>query len=337
MGQHLFKVGHTTGAPQARLRQLQTGNGQQLDLLTAFTCDDPENVEKALHRFLEAKTQRMKGEWFALPREQMLDLLMHLYGGIAQQQGGIRFLASSLATRPSDAVTLAKSCSIASFPKREPSVDTQAIRNRASGATDAHCYSMHTISGTAKVETMGDSFVEIEIPFEALGIWDTRRWTSAHTEYLVALVPEAHADALGNATFFAAARMDVFSLLNEIERLCQQSHTRRKPQIDLEELRTRVYRATEGRELGSYSTFPVTGTAHVGDVGSCGYDYYGDIEVPFEAIAIGGPTHPHYDDHVLALVPKVHSNATTNAQFFAHARADVLALLAEVERLCQER
>ena len=220
MGQHLFKVGHTTGNPQDRLRHLQTGNGLKLDLLTAFTCQEPEKVEKALHGLLEARTQRMQGEWFALPREQMLDVLMHLYGGIAQEQGGIRFLASTLATQPNEAASL------------------------------------------------GASFVT----------------------------------------------------------------ARQRPHVDVEAIRQRVSRTTEGRDSEQYSTFPVSGTARVGDIGG---GYFSEVEVPFEAIAIGGPTHSSYNDHVLALVPKAHSDAEANAEFFAHARADVLALLVENERLCQ--
>jgi len=99
----------------------------------------------------------------------------------------------------------------------------------------------------------------------------------------------------------------------------------------LDEIRRRVERTTDGRyEDGGYSTFTVSGTAHVGDVGG---SWPGDIEVPFEAIAIGGSTASNYDDHVIALIPKVHEDAEANATFYAHARADVLALLAEVERL----
>jgi hypothetical protein len=220
MGQHLFKVGHTASDPQERLRQLQNGNDVKLDLLTAFTCQEPEKVEKSLHRLLEARTQRMPGEWFAMPREQMLDLLMHLYGGIAQQQGRIRFLSSSLATRPNEA----------------------ARRGEA----------------------------------------------------------------------FATAKQ--------------------RPHVDVEAIRQRVLRTTEGRDSELYSTFPVSGAARVGDIGG---NFFGEVEVPFEAIAIGGPTHSSYNDHVLALIPKAHDDAEANAEFFAHARADVLALLAEIERLYQ--
>lgn len=220
MGQHLFKVGYTTTTPLGRLRHLQTGNGQKLDLLAAFTCEEPEKVEKALHRLLEARYQRMQGEWFALPREQMLDVLMHLFAGIAHQAGAMKFESSSLPTRPSEAATL------------------------------------------------GGEYV-----------------------------------------------------------------AKRRVQIDIEAIRQRVSHTTEGRDREEYSTFPVAGAARVGDIGG---DYFREIEVPFEAIAVGGSTHPSYNDHVLALVPKLHGNAEANAEFLAHARADVLALLSEIERLCRE-
>jgi hypothetical protein len=106
-----------------------------------------------------------------------------------------------------------------------------------------------------------------------------------------------------------------------------------RPQVDVEAIRKRVCRtATEGRDLGQYSTSPISRTARVGEFGG---SYFGEVEVPFEAIAIGGPTHSKYNYHVLALIPKAHDDAEANADFFAHARADVLALLAEIERLCQ--
>lgn len=200
MGQHLFKVGQTTTTPQERLRQLQTGNGQKLDLLAAFTCEKPGIVEKQLHKLLETRTQRMQGEWFALPREQMLDVLMHLYAGIAQKQGGVRFLASTLATRPSEATQLGESC-VATY---------------------------------------------------------------------------------------------------------------RVPQIDIDAIRQRVLETTKGRDAESYSTFFVCGAGRVGDIGG---EYFGELEIPFEAIAVGGPTHSTYNDNVIALVPKAHGNAEANAAF----------------------
>ncbi|BBO74356.1 hypothetical protein DSCW_17730 [Desulfosarcina widdelii] len=219
MGQHLFKVGYTTTNPHDRLRQLQTGNGSKLDLLSAFTCQYPEDFEREFHKLLEKQAQRMQGEWFALPREQMLDILLHILGGIAEIEGGIRFQVSSLSTRPSEA-----------------------------------------------------------------------------------------------------------------KHLVEQGYSNNQQQnINVEAIRERVLRSTEGRSSGCYSTFSAFGPVRVGDIGG---SYFGEIDVPFEAIAIGGPTHSGYNDHALALVPKIHDNSEANADFFAHARSDVIALLNEIDRLC---
>ena len=67
-----------------------------------------------------------------------------------------------------------------------------------------------------------------------------------------------------------------------------------RPQVDVEAIPKRVCRTTEGRDLGQYSTFPVSRIARVDDFGG---SHFGEIKVPFEAIAIGGPTHSKYNDH----------------------------------------
>jgi len=103
----------------------------------------------------------------------------------------------------------------------------------------------------------------------------------------------------------------------------------------IEDIRGRVEATSPGRDPdGSYSTFRVRGEAHVGDIGG---SWYGDIDIPFEAIAIGGVTHSSYDDNVVALVPAIQEHAEANAEFFAHARTDILFLLSEVERLRRSR
>jgi hypothetical protein len=96
MGQNLFKVGFTTRDPEARLQQLQTASPHKLDLLTAFSCKNPPQLEAALHQMLEQHTNRVQGEWFAFPREEMLVCMMHFFGGLAQGAGLIRFRSSSL-------------------------------------------------------------------------------------------------------------------------------------------------------------------------------------------------------------------------------------------------
>jgi hypothetical protein len=202
VGQHLFKVGLTAASPESRLRQLQTGSPHKLEILAAFTCEEPQRVEAELHRFLGsyAGSQRSNGEWFSLTREAILEILMTLFA------------------------KLARGCSRAGH---DPALDLEAIRDRA-------------------------------------------------------------------------------------------------------------LRATEGRsnEKERYSVFEVEGCARVGDIGAT---CWGEIEVPFKALAIGGPTHPEHNDHVIALIPKIHGNSAANAEFFANANYDVLALVKEIERLTRPK
>jgi len=55
-----IKIGFTSGAADARLSELQTGNPSQLHVLATATGD--KQVEKALHsRFSHL---RIRGEWF---------------------------------------------------------------------------------------------------------------------------------------------------------------------------------------------------------------------------------------------------------------------------------
>ncbi len=223
VGQHLFKVGLTTTAPENRLRQLQTSSPHKLSILTAFTCSEPERVEAEFHCFLNdsfSDSQRSQGEWFALTRESMLEIMMTFFGMLAQGEG----------------LTLIK--------------------------------------------------------------------------------PPPKLNASDN-----------------LAKLVRSCRVKGRTSLDLDAIRQRVFRATEGREFEKYSVFPVSGSARVGDIGG---DWYGVIDVPFEALAVGGPTNPKYNDHVMALIPKVHGDAEANAEFCANARSDILALLNELDRMTRE-
>src|SRR5262245_20552920 len=96
-GANLFKVGFTTAQPEDRLRQVQTASPHKLELLTAFSCENPPQIEAVLHQLLEQHAQRVQGVWFAHSREGMLDCMMHFFGGLAQRAGVVRFRSSSLA------------------------------------------------------------------------------------------------------------------------------------------------------------------------------------------------------------------------------------------------
>jgi len=64
----LFKIGSSDN-PEERLKQLQTANGERLELIETFETKNKFKLESALHRrFLSKKTL---GEWFELTEEDL--------------------------------------------------------------------------------------------------------------------------------------------------------------------------------------------------------------------------------------------------------------------------
>ena len=60
----LYKVGMTeSGTPERRLRQLQTGQPERLELVRWWPAMDAPGVERRMHALLAADHYR--GEWFA--------------------------------------------------------------------------------------------------------------------------------------------------------------------------------------------------------------------------------------------------------------------------------
>jgi hypothetical protein len=61
--------------PQARLKQLQTGNAEQLDL--HHFIEVPEDRVKLLERFLhkDIKYKQIKNEWFGMTSQEVIDYL----------------------------------------------------------------------------------------------------------------------------------------------------------------------------------------------------------------------------------------------------------------------
>ena len=72
----LVKIGISNN-PQKRLRQLQTGTGNQLKLLQTYKTENDRHWEKRIHKMFWQN--RKKGEWFALnPLNAYLVLLDEL-------------------------------------------------------------------------------------------------------------------------------------------------------------------------------------------------------------------------------------------------------------------
>lgn len=65
----LYKIGWALGSTNRRLKQLQTGNPEKLEILMDFRVSDAESLEKYLHYFLLNKNVR--GEWFQLSEEDL--------------------------------------------------------------------------------------------------------------------------------------------------------------------------------------------------------------------------------------------------------------------------
>lgn len=63
-----YKIGRTSNV-EARLNQLQTGNHERLSVELVIPTNEPDAMERALHRKWAHK--RMGGEWFALSRRDM--------------------------------------------------------------------------------------------------------------------------------------------------------------------------------------------------------------------------------------------------------------------------
>ena len=72
------KVGYSKN-PEARLKQLQTGNPVELKLIMKLICDDENharNLEKSLHEMLS--TQNVYLEWYKLKKTHIMKMLTAL-------------------------------------------------------------------------------------------------------------------------------------------------------------------------------------------------------------------------------------------------------------------
>lgn len=61
---HLYKIGVTKSPIEKRIKQLQTGNGSELEVREIYDADYPYRMEKMLH--LHFSNKRVKNEWFQL-------------------------------------------------------------------------------------------------------------------------------------------------------------------------------------------------------------------------------------------------------------------------------
>lgn len=65
-----YKIGVSKN-PQKRLKNLQTGNANKLELVDRFECEQSFKVEKALHRRYKIEKTESGNEWLHLKQEQV--------------------------------------------------------------------------------------------------------------------------------------------------------------------------------------------------------------------------------------------------------------------------
>lgn len=67
----VYKIGMTKGDARKRLKQLQTGNSTNLELLETYETEYPHRLETILHR--RFKSKNTTGEWFSLTLEDVVN------------------------------------------------------------------------------------------------------------------------------------------------------------------------------------------------------------------------------------------------------------------------
>ena len=69
--ENTFKIGMTRGPIEKRIRQLQTGNGEEIYLVNYYETAYPFFVERQLHQKMFPKQKR--NEWFNLDNEDVVN------------------------------------------------------------------------------------------------------------------------------------------------------------------------------------------------------------------------------------------------------------------------
>lgn len=70
-----FKIGITRGDVNKRIKQLQTGNGEEIYLVNYYETDYPFFIERLLHKKFYPKQK--KNEWFNLDINDIVDFKQH--------------------------------------------------------------------------------------------------------------------------------------------------------------------------------------------------------------------------------------------------------------------
>jgi capsule polysaccharide export protein KpsC/LpsZ len=71
----LYKIGISKNDPLLRVKSLQTGNGDKIDVLKTYKTSNYKKLEKMLHfKFSPFKTE-VNNEWFNLPHTEVINFI----------------------------------------------------------------------------------------------------------------------------------------------------------------------------------------------------------------------------------------------------------------------
>lgn len=68
-GRRLFKIGYTRRPIEKRIKEIKTGNGHEIYLVSSFNSKWGTKIEAQLHRTFKSK--KVNGEWFDLTDEEV--------------------------------------------------------------------------------------------------------------------------------------------------------------------------------------------------------------------------------------------------------------------------
>lgn len=74
-GEENHKIGISKNEPIKRLKQLQTGNPNRIDILSFYKSENYKRIEKWLHSRYSSYKTLADNEWFKLPDDQVLNFI----------------------------------------------------------------------------------------------------------------------------------------------------------------------------------------------------------------------------------------------------------------------
>jgi hypothetical protein len=71
-GDEFYKIGVSKNIPEKRLKQLQTGNPNKIEVLKTYESKNYKTIEKWLHKKYSLNKTQSDNEWFQLTDEEII-------------------------------------------------------------------------------------------------------------------------------------------------------------------------------------------------------------------------------------------------------------------------